>query len=637
MPTVQAPFGSWRSPITSDEIVAKSIVVLEPRIDGSTVYWLENRPGTQASDKPRTVIVRLDAQGQTSDVFDENFSARDTVHEYGGAPYAVREGVIYFCNYFDEQQLYRVSRGETPHRITSQRDMRYADIVVDAPRNRLICVREDHSSTPVKNEVVSISLDGNETGRVLLTGNDFYSSPRLSPDGTQLAWLTWNFPNMPWTSNELWIARFDASGVLGKPEQVAGMNPESIFQPEWSPDGVLFFVSDRSDWWNLYRWVNGKAESMAPRQAEFGQAQWFFGMSTYSFQSAERIVCAFTAQGYWRLASINTKTREAVAIDSSYREFSYVRANSEVAVFCAGSAKDELAIVRLDLSSMKFDVLKRSVPDHPSFNAYISIPQAIEFPTTDGNSAYALYYPPQNADFSPLSGERPPLLLKSHGGPTAAASSTLDLRIQYWTSRGFAVVDVNYGGSTGYGRTYRFRLEKSWGVVDLDDCVNAATHLTAKGLVDPNRLAISGGSAGGYTTLCALTFRKIFQSGASYYGIGNLESLAKDTHKFESHYMDWLIGPYPEQAKLYKERSPINFVNKLHVPVIFFQGEDDPIVPPNQSAAMAEALRTQGVPYGYFLFKGEQHGFRDAKNIKRALDAELYFYSVQLLRQGLRF
>ncbi|PYT09524.1 MAG: peptidase, partial [Acidobacteria bacterium] len=317
--------------------------------------------------------------------------------------------------------------------------------------------------------------------------------------------------------------------------------------------------------------------------------------------------------------------------------FAYVRANTGTAVFCAGSPGDELAVVRLDLNSMTFSVLQRSVPDQPGFKAYLSIPKAIEFPTSDRNTAYAFYYPPHNPDFSPPTGELAPLLLKTHGGPTVATSSTLDLRIQYWTSRGFAVVDVNYGGSTGYGRKYRFRLEQSWGVVDLNDCVKAAEYLTTKSLADSNRLAISGGSAGGYTTLCALTFRTVFRAGASYYGIGDLEMLAKDTHKFESHYMDWLIGPYPEQAKLYKERSPINFVAKLQVPVIFFQGEDDPIVPPNQSATMAEALRKRGVPYGYFLFKGEQHGFRNGQNIKRALDAELYFYSVQLIRQGLRF
>jgi len=471
----------------------------------------------------------------------------------------------------------------------------------------------------------------------LVSGNDFYSSPRLSPDGKQLAWITWNFPNMPWTSNQLWVAPLDARNQLSQPQQVAGTAPESIFQPEWSPDGVLYFVSDRTDWWNLYRWSSNKVEPIAAKEAEFGQAQWFFGMSTYAFVSPSQIVCAFDQRGAWHLAFVNTETLELVPMDSPYQDISYVRANSEYAVFCAGSPKDELAIVRLDLGQKKTTVLKRSVPDQPEFRPYLSAPQAIEFPTSGGATAYAFYYPPENQDFRPLTDELPPLLLKSHGGPTSATTSTLDLRIQYWTSRGFAVVDVNYGGSTGYGRKYRFRLEKSWGVVDLNDCVNAAKFLVSKGLVDPSRLAISGGSAGGYTTLCALTFRDIFRAGASYYGIGDLEMLAKDTHKFESHYMDWLIGPYPEQAKLYKERSPINYVEKLKVPVTFFQGEDDPIVPPNQSATMAAALRKQGVPYGYFLFKGEQHGFRNGQNIKRSLDAELFFYSVELFREGLRF
>jgi dipeptidyl aminopeptidase/acylaminoacyl peptidase len=570
-------------------------------------------------------------------VFDGAFSARDTVHEYGGAPYAVAGGVVYFCNYFDEQQLYRVAPGSVPQRITSQKNVRYADFSLDGARNRLIAVRENHNVNPVKNEIVSISLDGSATITILATGNDFYSSPRLSPDGQLLGWLTWNFPNMPWTSNELWISQLGTNGQPIKPEQVAGMVPESIFQPEWSPNGDLYFVSDRTDWWNLYRWVRGKVEPVAPRPAEFGQAQWFFGMCTYAFESAERIVCAFTERGSWHLASINTKTLEFVPIDSPYEEITYVRAAAGSAVFCAGSPKDELAVVRLDLATTSFSILQRSVPEQPQLKPYLTVPRPIEFPTSNGESAYAFYYSPHNLDFQPPMGELPPLIVKTHGGPTAATSSTLDLRIQYWTSRGFAVVDVNYGGSTGYGRKYRFRLEKSWGIVDLNDSVNAAEHLTTENLADPKRLAISGGSAGGYTTLCALTFRTVFRAGASYYGIGDLEMLAKDTHKFESHYMDWLIGQYPEQAKLYKERSPINFVGKLNVPVAFFQGEDDPIVPPNQSATMADALRQRGVPYSYLLFKGEQHGFRNGQNIKRSLDAELYFYSVELTHQGLKF
>lgn len=637
MPSVEAPYGSWRSPITSDEIIAKSIGLAEPRFDKDAVYWLESRPGSQPGEKARVVVVRYDAQGKASDVFDESYSARNTVHEYGGAPYTVADGTIYFCNYLDDQQIYRVSNGGTPVRITSQRNMRYADLLVDPLRNRLICVREDHNSDPVKNEIVSIPLDREESASVLVSGNDFYSSPQLSPDGKRLAWLTWNFPNMPWTSTELWVADLDASGRLEKSLQVAGKAAESIFQPEWSPEGVLYFISDRSGWWNIYRSVGNAIEPIAQKQADYGQAQWFFGMSTYAFESADRLICSYTAQGSWFLAAIDTKSLQIKPIQLPFQEISYVRAQSGKVVFCAGSPKDQLAIIRLNLNSMEFEVLQRSVPEQLGFRLYFSGAQAIEFPTSDGKTAHAFYYPPHNPDFSAPASELPPLLLRTHGGPTAATSSTLDLRIQYWTSRGFAVVDVNYGGSTGYGREYRFRLMQSWGVVDLNDCVNVAKYLTQKGLADPDRLAISGGSAGGYTTLCALTFRNIFRAGASYFGIGDLEKLAQDTHKFESHYMDWLIGTYPAQAKIYKERSPINHVSQLRVPVIFFQGEDDPIVPPNQSAAMTEALRKQGVPFGYFLFKGEQHGFRNGQNIKRALDAELYFYSVQLFHQGLRF
>jgi dipeptidyl aminopeptidase/acylaminoacyl peptidase len=474
---------------------------------------------------------------------------------------------------------------------------------------------------------VSVRLDGDpDGGTVLVSGNDFYASPRLSPDGTRLAWLTWNHPNMPWDGTELWVAEIAQDGSLTNAQKIAGGPAESIFQPEWSPDSALYFVSDRTGWWNLYRWRDGHVEALTDLEAEFGQPQWVFGMSTYAFVSEREVVCAYTQRGIWHLALLDTKTKKLQRLETPYTELSYVRATSDSVVFRGGSPTEMLSIVRLDLKTQRYEVLRRS-SDLALDAGYISPAQPIEFPTEGGRTAHAFFYPPKNKDFQAPPGEKPPLLVLSHGGPTSATTSTLRLEIQFWTSRGFAVVDVNYGGSTGYGRAYRERLKGQWGVVDVDDCVNAAKYLAQQGLVDGERVAIRGGSAGGYTTLCALTFRKFFKAGASYFGVSDLEALDRDTHKFESRYNRSLIGPYPEKRDLYRARSPIHFAEQISCPVIFFQGLEDRVVPPSQSELMVEALRKNKIPVAYIAFEGEQHGFRKAENIKRSLEAELYFYS----------
>ena len=620
-----APHGSWKSPITSDLIVSGSRGLSQPLIDGPDIYWIEMRP-TEAG---RSVIVKRDALGVVTDVNPPPFNARTRVHEYGGGDYAVRDGAVYFAN-FSDQRLY-VRRGESPpEAITPAADIRYADAVIDEARGRLICVREDHTvgGQEAVNTLASVRLEGNETpGEVLVSGNDFYSSLRLSPDGSGLAWLTWNHPNMPWDGSELWIGRFGADGLLATSERVAGGSTESIFQPEWSPDGVLHFVSDRSGWWNLYRLNSGgAAEPLCEMQAEFGMPQWVFGMSTYAFESAERIVCAYIENGISRLAQIDTRTKKFAPIASPYTDIRFVRASPGFAVMRAGSPTEAASIVKSNLVTGTFEILRRS-NNLEIDAAYLSTPRAVEFPTADGQTAHGFFYPPKNRDFTAAAGERPPLLVESHGGPTAAAGTALSLGIQYWTSRGIAVLDVNYGGSTGFGRAYRERLKDKWGIVDVDDCVNGARYLVGQAQVDGDRLMITGGSAGGYTTLCALTFRDTFNAGASHYGVSDAEALAKETHKFESRYLDGLMGPYPEKREVYYERSPINFTERLSCPTIFFQGLEDKVVPPNQAETMVAALRAKGIPVAYLPFEGEQHGFRQAKNIKRALDGELYFYS----------
>jgi len=623
-----APYGSWKSPITSDLIVSGTIGLGQIALDGEDTYWVEMRP----AEAGRYVVVRRTPDGRTTDITPPPFNVRTRVHEYGGGAFTVADGVVYFSNFAD-QRLYCQDSGAEPRPITPEAALRYADSIIDRRRHRMICVREDHriAGQGAINTLVSLNPEGDsEGGQVLVSGNDFYASPRLSPDLSRLAWLTWNHPNMPWDGTELWVGEVNADGTLGQSERVAGGPEESIFQPEWSPDGVLHFVSDRTGWWNLYRWKDSRVEPLCEMEAEFGQPQWAFGLSTYGFESASRIICADTERGTSKLASLDTTTRQLQLIETPYSKIDYLQVSPGRAVFVAGSPTEMSAVVQLDLATRQpassIDVLRRSseVTVDPG---YISIPRAIEFPTESGLTAHAFFYPPQNRDYVAPADERPPLLVMSHGGPTAATSPALRLTIQYWTSRGIAVLDVNYGGSTGYGREYRERLNGRWGVVDVDDCANGARYLVERGEADGRRLAITGGSAGGYTTLCALTFRDVFKAGASHYGVSDLEALEEDTHKFESRYSHSLVGPYPERRDLYRERSPIHFTERLSAPVIFFQGLDDKIVPPNQAEMMVEALRKKGLPVAYVAFEGEQHGFRQAANIKRALDGELYFYS----------
>ncbi len=616
-----APYGSWTSPITSDLIVAGSIRLGEIRLDGDRIYWSEGRP----TEGGRNVIVGTTDAGQR-DLTPAPLNVRTRVHEYGGGSYTVVDGVIYFSNFAD-QCLYRQPLDSEPTPITPQTPYRYADAVWDATRDRLICVREDLTGDgEPTNTIAAVDLNPETAGDVLVSGSDFYSSPRLSPDGQQLAWLSWNHPNMPWDGTELWLATIAADGTLKDAHCVAGGADESIVQPEWSPDGTLYFVSDRTNWWNLYRWQSNTVEPLFPMEAEFGLPHWVFRMSTYGFESADSLICAYVQRGIQYLARLHTQTKTLTPIDLPYTAIGGLQVSEQQAVFVGGSPTAPGAIVALDLSTLETQVLQFSsrVEVDPG---YLSIPQTVEFPTSNGLTAHAIYYPPQNQDFDAPDGERPPLRVQSHGGPTAATSASFNLGIQYWTSRGIAVLDVNYGGSTGYGRAYRERLKGNWGIVDVDDCANGAKYLVQQGEVDGDRLVIKGGSAGGYTTLAALTFRDTFKAGASYYGVSDLKALAEDTHKFESRYLDGLIGPYPDRKDLYEARSPISAVQQLSCPVIFFQGDEDKIVPPNQAEIMVDALKEKGLPVAYVLFEGEQHGFRKAENIKRALDGELYFYS----------
>lgn len=619
-----APYGSWKSPITAELIVAGSVGLSQIQVDGDDVYWVELRP----DEGGRCVVIRRTPDGTHHDLTPPTHNARTRVHEYGGGSFLAADGAVFYSNFAD-QRLYRVDLAgpAAPIPLTPE-GYRYADADFDAARGRLIAVREDHTGggEPV-NTVVALDARRGGAGDVLVAGGDFYSSPRLSPDGRHLAYLTWNHPSMPWDAAELYLAAVNDDGALGPPEHIAGgITGSSICQPQWSPDGVLHFVSDRTDWWNLYRWQDGRVEQLTNLDAEFAAPQWVFGQRFYDFLAPGQIVCAYTQDARWRLARLDCHIRRLAPLETPYTALGYLRARQGRLVCLAGASGTPTAVVEIDLASGVSEVLRRTT-DADIDPGYISTPEPVEFPTAGGLTAHGLYYPPVNKDYAAPDGEKPPLVVETHGGPTSATGTAMRLGIQFYTSRGIAVLDVNYGGSSGYGRKYRQRLNGQWGVVDVDDVCNGALYLAQRGLADENRLGITGGSAGGYTTLAALAFRKVFTAGCSHFGVSDCEALARETHKFESRYLDTLIAPYPAGRELYIERSPIHHLSGLTCPVAFFQGLEDKIVPPNQAQMMFDALKARGVPTAYVAFEGEQHGFRKAANIRRALEGELYFFS----------
>lgn len=617
-----APFGSWRSPITAEAVATAGVTLTEPMASAGAVYWLEGRP----AEGGRQVLVGRSAEG-TTDAIPRPLNARTTVHEYGGGSYFLHEATLFFSNFHD-QGLYRVDRGGKPRPITPEPPIpagfRYADGVVTGDGRWIVCVREQHHrETEAENDLVLIPADGSADPVTIASGRTFYSYPRLSPDGSRILWTCWDHPNMPWDGTELWAAEFSEGGLRNSRE-VAGGPDESIYGPSWSPGGEIYFASDRTGWWNIYRETGGAIEPVCPMDAEFGGPQWRFRYAHHAFLEDGRLVSLITKQGVDHLAVIEDGA--AVEIETPYTYFSsWVAALGNSVVLVAGSPTEPSSVIRVEIDSGDVEVLATSTEEEID-DGYVSKAEPIEFPTQNRLSAHALYYPPKNKEFEGPVDERPPLIVFTHGGPTGHVNSSRDLIKQFWTSRGFAVVDVNYGGSTGYGREYRNRLRGMWGVVDTEDCISAARYLIERGDVDGKRVAIRGGSAGGWTTLSALAFHDFFQAGANYFGVAELETFVRDTHKFESRYLDSLIGPYPERKDLYEERSPANFAERISCPLITFQGLEDKVVPPSQSEIIVNALREKGLPVAYLAFEGEQHGFRQAPNIRRAAEAELYFY-----------
>lgn len=626
-PTI-APYGTWTSTITAARVAAGATPMSGLQVggaDGNDIFWLAGR----AAEAGRNTLLRHHG-AETQELTPAPFNVRTRVHEYGGGAYLVDGATVYF-SHFADNRLYRLAIDAdhaVPVALSQGGQHRFADFVLDRAHERLIGVRELHAddgnehAQPI-NTISAVGFDGVE--QVLVEGADFYSSPRLAPDGRTLAWLSWDHPRMPWQGTTLWRAGVNPDGTLSAPVQVAGGAEESICQPEWSPDGLLHFVSDRSGWWNLYRQGGDQAiEALCPMEAEFGGPHWTFGNSMYGFRSAGEIICTYIDKGVSRLARLLPASGKLEPLSNPYEEIRELRVAPGYVAMLAGSPTIALELARIDFTEEGVEILAQSIEDLPD-EANLSVPINLEF-ASNGRTAYAFFYPPRNALVTAPDGDKPPVIVISHGGPTGMTVNTLKLATQFWTSRGFGVLDVNYGGSTGFGRAYRDLLRGQWGIVDVEDCVAGARALVERGLADNDRLIIRGGSAGGLTTLCALTFHDVFKLGASYYGVSDLKGLDQDSHKFESHYNAYLIAPQPQAEALYQARSPINHTDRLKRPMIFFQGLDDKVVPPQQSEMMVDALRARGVPVAYVPLEGEGHGFRKGENIVRTLEAELYFY-----------
>jgi len=606
-----AAFGTWDSPISA-EMASSAIVAFQDLVtENEDVYWSEMRP----LEGGRYAIVKY-ANGKMETVLPRDFNARTRVHEYGGAAFTVYQGVIYFVN-FNDQRLYQFEVGQKPKAITAP-GTRFANM--QATPFGIVAVCESHvANQEPKNFLGLINVT---TGQVttLVQGDDFYASPAVSQDGKKIAWIAWHHPNMPWDDTELWGADFTKEGLTHPQRIDANTSAQAFFQPQWGPNNQLMVVSDKSNWWNLVQVANQATKPLFSVESEIGLPLWVFGQSTWGFFQ-DGIVCTFFFEGKNRLFFIKEGKREP--IDLPYTSFSQIRTSQDKITLIASAPNKPSAILQIDKAFNFIEIKKNTALAIDG--DFLSVPEHITFPSGK-REAHAYFYAPKNKNVEGRVGTKPPLIVRSHGGPTANCGSNLNLDIQYWTSRGFAVVDVNYAGSTGYGRAYRKSLENNWGIFDVEDCQAAALYLADKGLVDKNKLAITGGSAGGYTTLAALTFTKTFQVGASHYGVSDLEALVKETHKFESRYLDRLIGPYPQELKRYHDRSPIYHVENLSSPVIFFQGDEDKIVPPNQAKILYDALILKGIKSKYVLFQGEQHGFRKAENRITALEAQRKFF-----------
>ncbi|HEX6255921.1 MAG TPA: S9 family peptidase [Euzebyales bacterium] len=619
--TATEPYGSWASPISAEVVAGAVDRPGWPALDSGRVYWHEQRPRQQG----RGVVCSVGADGIVTEHTPTDHDVRTLVHEYGGAAYVVRDGIVWYCN-LDDQRVWRWSPDGVVEPVTppppSERSVRYADLHVAPDGTWMTAVRERHVDGAVLNEIVAFPGDGGADPTVLVSGSDFYAAPRISPDGTTLAWLSWDHPAMPWDHTVLSTGALDGGRVTGT--RVLVDDAGAVFQPAWSPDGILHFVADVDGWWNLYRMTaDGAREQLTHEQAELGLPLWFLGEAMYAFLDSDRIACLVNRDAALRLHVLDTTSGrlDETPLTPLLCDPPPVAADGEVAVV-AGTETSLPQVRRWRPCEDTGRVVAggADVGVHP---AHLSRPQHVSIADEDGRPVYAVLWPPTNPDVV-APADPPPLLVDVHGGPTGQIMRDLRLRLQFWTSRGFAVVAPNYGGSTGYGRAYREQLKGAWGIVDVADCVRVARWLVDNGHADPARVAIRGGSAGGYTTLVALTTRDDFTAGVSAFGVSDLRLLVAETHKFESRYIDGLVGDDPSA---WSERAPIEHVDAITAPLLLLQGEEDQIVPPSQAERMVEGLEATGTPYAYVTFPGEQHGFRRAGSIRRAIEVELAFYA----------
>jgi len=615
---IEQRYGSWKSPITAKLMASGLVNFSELRESEHGLLWIEQRP----FENGRSVLV-LESLNARHDLTPAPYNVRSRVHEYGGGAYCVADDEVFFVNAVD-QNIYRCSLldgwTEVTQLTAGDESVRYADLTWDRGRNLLIVIRETHEagSEPL-NELVAIDCVTSSVN-VLHSGHDFYSSPRLSSDADRIAFLVWDHPNMPWDGNQLFVATLDATGRIVTETMVAGGVAESIFQPEWIASDRLIFVSDANGYWNLYSYDPSGIYCVNEDAAEYGAAQWAFGMRTYIPISERVVVANRIDNGVAELVFVDIDNGMVTPLEDRFSSYACLNQTATGIAFIAGKPDDLQTVVRMDL--LNADLAKIATQGTLGIDLdYFSFPEQIVYDNADGLETFAYFYPPRHASAVGPVSQKPPLLVLSHGGPTGHAGRDLNLRIQYYTSRGWAVVDVDYGGSTGYGRVYRRRLNDRWGIEDVADCVAAVTHLISSDRVDASRVAIRGGSAGGYTTLRALVTSPVFKVGASHYGIGDLKALARDTHKFESRYLDSLIGG------AFEERSPLHEVERFTCPVAFFQGAEDRVVPPNQAETMVEALRDKGIAVMYMKFEGEGHGFRNGTNIEKVIEAEYAFFA----------
>tara|TARA_R110000751_G_C13775172_1_gene480539 strand:- start:235 stop:2226 length:1992 start_codon:yes stop_codon:yes gene_type:complete len=606
-----AAYGAWQSPITAASIFEASDNVSYLTVENDQLYFVESK----ASANGKNVLFKLSPQNTAIKLTSTEVSVRTRVHEYGGRPYLVDGDTIYYSQ-FTNQKIYRVSQNSAAEAITSEK-LRYMDCIADHKNNRLICVREDHRGIgePI-NTLVAISLSYSNQESILFEGTDFVSDPHLSPDGNSVAFITWSHPNMPWDDTQLRVINFDEDGSVVAVVEIPQSGNVSIKQPNYAQDGTLYFIADFENWWTLY---SVEAQSEKPQKVLDQEIE----INSYGIVDNSFAIIAYTKEGIDYIARVNLTTGEMNNIGEAFSSADSISVANDRVYFRASTPHSGNAIYQLTDNSYE----KIYQPSGPVIDeGFLSVPQPIEFPTGSNEIAYGFYYPPQNSDFTGAKDTLPPLIVKVHGGPVGATDSSLNPGIQFWTSRGFAVFDVNHRGSTGYGRAFRKKLYPNWGVVDVEDASNGVKWLASEGLIDADKVAIRGGSAGGYTTLAALAFQNVFKAGTSYYGISDLGVLAGDTHKFESRYLDQLIGPYPEMKSVYEQRSPINSVQNITAPLLLLQGLDDKVVPPNQSELIFNALKENCIATAFITFEGEGHGFRQPANNIKALNSELSFY-----------